>query len=348
MQGMAINLYFKGELPMRRYLVLLFLVPMMFLAPAFGAPPAHSQYDDVFNQLQQNVWYLPTQDKMANLYVTRLGQGSPVVFLHGGPGEDFNYIIDALRPHLSKHRFILFDQRGSVLSPVPADQIKNLKFQQLVEDLETLRKTLGYAKLTLFAHSYGTFLAMAYYKAYPEHVERMVLTGSFPPSEPEGMDAFGNAVDTRQQALIARPADIAHAIAQAHLPADSHNDTVEQARIRRRITVLTPSNVIDLTRWHQLTGAGVYYSQAASTALADSVPQDLDINATLSAHPVPITVIQGDRDYVDPGASRWAALAAQGKVTLDVMPASAHAAWIDQPEAFSRALAKGLGDSSVP
>jgi proline iminopeptidase len=285
---------------------------------------------------------------MANLYITSLGQGSPVVFLHGGPGEDFNYIIDALRPHLSKHRFILFDQRGSVLSPVAADQVKNLNFKQLVGDLEALRQTLGYAKLTLFAHSYGTVLAMAYYKAYPEHVERLVLTGSFPPSEPEGMDAFGNAVDTRQQALIARPADIAHAIALAPLPADPRKDTVEQARIRRRISVLAPSNVIDLTRWHQLTGAGVYYNQAASTVLAGTVPQDLDISATIAAHPVPITVIQGDRDYVDPGASRWAALAAKGKATIAVMPASAHAAWIDQPEAFSHALAKGLGDPSVP
>lgn len=196
--------------------------------------------------------------------------------------------------------------------------------------------------------SHGTVLAMSYYKAYPGHVERMILTGALPPAEPEGRDAYEKVMEARQNVLLARHTDIAHAVALAHLPADSRNDTVEQARIRRRISRLAPSNIIDLTRWHQLTGAGVYYNEAISNTIGNSVPQDIDIYATLSAHPIPITVIQGDRDYVDPGASRWASLGAQGKVNIYVMPGSSHAAWIDQPEAFARALAKGLGDRSIP
>ena len=93
---------------------------------------------DVFDRLQQNVWYLPTKTKDVRLYVTELGSGPPVIFLHGGPGNDFNYFIDAARPHIDRYRFIFFDQRGSLLSPVGAAQTKSVTLAVLVDDLEAL------------------------------------------------------------------------------------------------------------------------------------------------------------------------------------------------------------------
>src|SRR6185312_5393397 len=133
---------------------------------------------DVFNQVQQNAWYLSTTDHVAKLFVTGIGRGAPVVFLHGGPGRDFHYIIDALRPQLERHAFVLYDQRGSVLSPVPAGTEGKLTMRQMVDDLEALRVALGRDRLVLFGHSFGSLLAMAYYRTYPSHVERMVLAGS--------------------------------------------------------------------------------------------------------------------------------------------------------------------------
>ncbi|WP_426700992.1 alpha/beta fold hydrolase [Rhodanobacter sp. Col0626] len=298
---------------------------------------------DVFNQLQQNVWYLPTSDKAAKLYVTEVGQGAPVVFLHGGPGNDFNYIIDALRPQLADHRFILFDQRGSLLSPVAPDQVDKLTLAQLVGDLEALRVALGQDKLALFGHSYGTVLAMAYYQAHPDHVERMVLAGALPPamSIAGGEAVYEKALDARQMAMMARP-EIKQALAAAGLPADKAADTPQQARMRQRIQFFAPSNIVDLRHWRELTGAGIYYNGKVGAAIGASVPADMDIRPTLAAHPVPVTVIQGDRDYVDPGAQNWSTLAKAGKVELHVMHAAAHYAWIDQPKAFADALRDGL------
>ena len=70
------------------------------------AEPAASP---IFSELQRNTWYLPTANGAARLYVTEIGRGPPVIFLHEGPGNDFQYIVPALRPHLLTHRFILFD-----------------------------------------------------------------------------------------------------------------------------------------------------------------------------------------------------------------------------------------------
>ena len=41
--------------------------------------------------------------------------------------------------------------------------------------MEAIRAELGVDKLTLFGISYGTELAIAYARAYPQHVERLIL-----------------------------------------------------------------------------------------------------------------------------------------------------------------------------
>lgn len=312
-------------------------------ANAAGADgTAESGRHDVFNQVQRNAWYLPTTDHVAKLFVTEIGQGAPVVFLHGGPGRDFHYIIDALRPQLGRHAFVLYDQRGSVLSPVPAGTEGKLTMQQMVDDLEALRVALGRERLVLFGHSYGSLLAMAYYRAYPSHVERVILAGSLPPVMDETMsDAHDKALEQRETAMMSREDDIARALAEAGLPSDASRDTPRQARMRLRIRYNAPLDLVHVERWHQLTSGGIYYNHAAGAAIAASMPV-WDVRPAIDAHPVPITVIQGDRDYVDPSARSWSALAKAGKVRLHVIRGAGHCAWIDQPQAFAEALREGL------
>jgi len=297
---------------------------------------------DVFNQVQRNAWYLPTTDHVAKLFVTEIGQGAPVVFLHGGPGRDFHYIIDALRPQLERHAFVLYDQRGSVLSPVPAGTEGKLTMRQMVDDLEALRIALGRDRLVLFGHSFGSLLAMAYYRAYPTHVERMVLAGSMPPVMDQAMsDAYNKALEQRETAMMAREDAIARALAEAGLPSDKHRDTPRQARMRLRIRYNAPLDLVHVERWHQLTSGGIYYNHAAGAAIAASMPT-WDVRPAIDAHPVPITVIQGDSDYLDPAAHLWSALAKAGKVRVHVIHDAGHCAWIDQPQAFAAALRDGL------
>lgn len=297
---------------------------------------------DVFNQIQRNAWYLPTADHSAKLYVTEVGHGSPVVFLHGGPGRDFHYIIDALRPQLARHTFILYDQRGSVLSPVPAAAEGTLTMQQMVGDLETLRIALGRERLVLFGHSFGSLLAMAYYRKYPEHVARMVLTGALPPvMDAAKADAWDKAVEKRETAMMSRDKAIAQVLAEAGLPADKSKDTPRQTRMRLRIKYNAPLDLVHVARWHQLTSGGVYYNHKVGASIAASMPT-WDIRPALKSHPVPVTVIQGDSDYVDPSARLWSALARTGQVHVRVLEDAGHCAWIDNPQAFAAALREGL------
>lgn len=327
-------------MPKLSSLILTCMLACTLVTGAWAADASPQDTDDVYSQLQRNAWYLPTADHAARLYVTELGKGAPVVFLHGGPGNDFHYIVDALRPQLDEHRFILFDQRGSLLSPVPEQAVGKLTMGQLVDDLETLRQALGVKKLVLFGHSFGTLLALSYYQAHPDHVAGLVLAASVPPSFDLG--AWLHDMRPRQKALAARTQAIAAATKAAGLPADAKNDTAEQTSIRWRIEKLASTNIIDLDRWRQLTGGRVYYSETVADAISNTLPNGFDIRPTLQAHPVPVTIIQGDRDYIDPAARSWSAGKTPTMAHVSVMPAASHYAWIDDPVEFAKALHDGL------
>ncbi len=303
----------------------------------------------VFDELQQNVWHMDTADGKAQLYVTSLGKGPTVVCLHGGPGNDFNYLVQAVEPLRDEYRFVLFDQRGSLLSPVKPEQVKDLSLKVLVDDLETLRQQLGQDKLVLFGHSFGSFLALAYYQAYPQHVAGLVLAGSLPPQY-ASLKAYLGGMRTRFAALRNRPA-VAEALTAAGVPKDIPADKLnsQQRSTRFRIEGLASFNLYHVDRWHQLEGGGVYYDSAVDDVVGDSFPDRFSILVTLKAHPVPITVVQGDSDYTDPGASAWQAEQASfPEIQVRVVPQASHYSWVDDAEAFDRGLTVGLERALKP
>ncbi len=104
-------------------------------------------------------------------------EGKPVFFLHGGPGGSSSpYMRRFCDP--DKFLMVLSDQRGAGKSK-PYGEIKENTTQNLVEDIERLRKHLKLEKILLFGGSWGTTLGLAYAEAYPENVSGMVLRGVF-------------------------------------------------------------------------------------------------------------------------------------------------------------------------
>jgi len=104
--------------------------------------------------------------------------GVPVFFLHGGPGcgcsDD-----DARWFDPKKYLIITHDQRGSGKS-TPRAEIKDNTPQDLVEDMEKLRKHLNITgPISIFAGSWGTTLALLYAETYPKNISRMILRGIF-------------------------------------------------------------------------------------------------------------------------------------------------------------------------
>ena len=73
--------------------------------------------------------------------------GDTVVVLHGGFGAEHSYLIAPLLPLADRYRFVLYDQRGSLRSAVPAGADSLISLDAMVEDLEALRRQLGLERL---------------------------------------------------------------------------------------------------------------------------------------------------------------------------------------------------------
>ena len=104
-------------------------------------------------------------------------QGSPVVFLHGGPGSGCNPTQRRFFDP-AHYRIILLDQRGCGRS-VPQGEVRDNTTNDLVNDIETIRHHLGIARWHVFGGSWGSTLALAYAVKYAEHVISLTLRGIF-------------------------------------------------------------------------------------------------------------------------------------------------------------------------
>lgn len=104
--------------------------------------------------------------------------GTPVVYLHGGPGSGASpgqrrFFDPAI------HRGVIFDQRGSgrstPLADSPGADLSVNTTRHLIADMEQLRVHLGIERWIIFGLSWGTTLGLAYAQRHPERVVGLVL-----------------------------------------------------------------------------------------------------------------------------------------------------------------------------
>jgi proline iminopeptidase len=108
--------------------------------------------------------------------------GTPAVFLHGGPGGGSTATVRRLFDP-ARYRVVLLDQRGCGRSlPHAAEPTADLTTNttwHLVADLERLRVARGIDRWLVFGGSWGSALALAYAEEHPSRVSHLVLRGIF-------------------------------------------------------------------------------------------------------------------------------------------------------------------------
>lgn len=101
--------------------------------------------------------------------------GTPLVLLHGGPGESSYGVERSVGDALAQFVPVVFyDQRGCGRTERPADT-STYTMQRLVADLDELRTALGVERIVPWGVSFGALLAAEYAVAHSNHVDRLVL-----------------------------------------------------------------------------------------------------------------------------------------------------------------------------
>jgi proline iminopeptidase len=148
------------------------LAAALFIAMAAAAVAADPENGKLFDGPGATIYY----------EVIGSGQGTPLVVVNGGPGFDHTYLhLSSVWKSLAKNRRVVFyDQRGNGRSgALKPGQSCTLADQ--VDDLEALRKHLGFERIVLLGHSYGGYLSMAYAARHMDRVERMMVVDSAAP-----------------------------------------------------------------------------------------------------------------------------------------------------------------------
>ncbi len=110
-----------------------------------------------------NIWYK----------VTGTGKGVPVVLLHGGPGGS-SFYLKPFEDLGNDRQVVRYDQLGSGKSDVITDTTM-FTIDHFVKELDLLRAHLGLSKWHVFGHSWGTVVALEYYRAYPDRVSSLTF-----------------------------------------------------------------------------------------------------------------------------------------------------------------------------
>src|SRR5437867_6322157 len=112
------------------------------------------------------------------IYYKTVGRGAPLVIVHGGPGASHDYFLPYLLPLARQNRLIFIDERGSGRSE-KLDDPKGYTVENMVEDVEDVRRGLGLGTISLLGHSYGGVLAQAYAFKYQANLSHLLLCSTF-------------------------------------------------------------------------------------------------------------------------------------------------------------------------
>jgi len=261
------------------------------------------------------------------LYTRRVGDGPPVVVLHGGPGAHHDYLLPQYDRLARGRALYYYDQRGGGRSPVPRGT--PVGWREQVADLAALRAHWGIDHLTLLGYSWGGLLAVLYALEHAGAIERLALVAPAPLTA-AGRDEF-------QRRFAARMAEPWIARARAELAASglARTDPERYRRLAfalsvagyfrdpRRAAELTPFRVTARTQdavWESL-GAYDLRDRMRQTFPNGTAPRSLLLHGIYD--PMPLE-----------SARETAALLHTGVIEL----ATGHAPHVEATEEFVRAL----------
>ncbi|HTP10310.1 MAG TPA: alpha/beta hydrolase [Anaerolineae bacterium] len=112
------------------------------------------------------------QIRDVSLHVEVMGQGYPLVLMHGGPGADL-YTLMSFRPLADQFTLVFYDHRGNGRSKgAPAE---SMNFENLTADADALRQALGFDQWAVLGHSFGGYVALEYALRYSHNLSHLLL-----------------------------------------------------------------------------------------------------------------------------------------------------------------------------
>jgi proline-specific peptidase len=178
------------------------------------------------------------------IYYEEFGEGKPLMIVHGAPGASQDYFLPYLIPLARHNRLVFIAERGSGKSQRLED-VSQYTVDNMIEDVEAVRKALGLGKMILLGHSYGGVLAQAYAFKYRENLSHLILCSTFP-STSQMNEVFVKIKENMSPALRERIDKMEKEGLFGHgLPYErnSYTDAYKIAKVPKGLNFLKPMHI---------------------------------------------------------------------------------------------------------
>lgn len=257
------------------------------------------------------------------------GNATPVILLHGGPGYS-SFYMRSLEGLSADRRVVRYDQLGAGKSDRITDTAL-FNIPHFVRELDSLRSHLGYDKVHIVGHSWGTILGLEYYRAHPEHVTSLTLMSSaidIPTWEKNANRLVKTLPDSLQKAIATRSAE-------KNYKAPDYQAAV--AEFDGKYVWRHPVQA-ELDSLVATVNEGIYnYMQGPSEFTITGTLKTYDATPFLKSVKVPVLFTVGEFDEADPPTvKRQSQMTPAAKYA--VIPGAAHIVQWDNPDETNRVV----------
>jgi len=286
------------------------------------------------------------------IYYKSLGNGPPLMVVHGGPGADHTYFLPYLLPLARTHRLIFIDERGSGRSQRLQDA-SLYTVENMVEDVEDVRTALNLGKISLLGHSYGGVLAQAYALKYQQNLTHLILNSTFP-STKQMNEVLAREKTQMPLAKLKRLNELEAA------GLFGKGDAWEHGRYPAEYAALAwgpgyfpflygarPDPTYDPMGQEMGTSWELYRAMWGEHGefIIDGNLKSVEYLDRLPTIHVPTLVIAGDHDECDPALSKEMHEKIAGS-QLVILPNSGHMNFVDQPDLWQKSVEDFLSKPS--
>jgi len=269
------------------------------------------------------------------------GNATPVILLHGGPGYS-SFYMRSMEALSADRRVVRYDQLGSGKSDRVTDTA-SFNIPHFVRELDSLRSHLGYDKVHIVGHSWGTILGLEYYRAHPEHVRSLTLMSSaidIPTWEKNAKRLVKTLPDSMQKAIATREAEKNYKAPDYEAAiGEFYGKYVWRRPVQAELDSLMST-----------VNEGIYnYMQGPSEFTITGTLKTYDATPFLKSVKVPVLFTVGEFDEADPPTvKRQAQMTPAAKYA--VIPGAAHIVQWDNPDEANRVIREFLQsvDSARP
>lgn len=258
------------------------------------------------------------------------GKGFPAIVI-GSVNQYPQTFSNELREYL---QFIFIDHRALVLAP---EKFKDTHFELdvILEDIDTIRKTLDLDKIIIVGHSGHSYMALEYAKKYSQHVAQVVMIGISPSLSLEHQKEAAYY----WQDFASNERKAAHA---AHLEKSSDESMIHLKPEERFV------------KEYLRNGAKIWYDfETDAASLWQDVPvnmtifnhlwghifKEIDITRGISDLNVPVFLALGLYDFAIAPFTAWYPIREQfNQLTIAIFEKSGHYPQMEEPALFNDRL----------